>query len=79
MAAVFGTAIVILPVAERERLTRLNDGQRAAVERVLSAEDYALVLGLPGTGKTTLVGAATRATKFALNEMKKLFKREDDF
>ncbi|KAF9356861.1 Tripartite DNA replication factor [Mortierella sp. AD094] len=33
----------------------LNDDQRQAVEAVLSAKDYALILGMPGTGKTTTI------------------------
>ncbi|KAG0308743.1 Tripartite DNA replication factor [Dissophora globulifera] len=33
----------------------LNDDQRRAVEAVLSARDYALILGMPGTGKTTTI------------------------
>ena len=48
--------------AERAQLTHnLNAGQRHAASRVLAARDYALVLGMPGTGKTTLVAAMTRA------------------
>lgn len=35
----------------------LNSSQRLAMERVLDAEDYALVLGMPGTGKTTVIVA----------------------
>ena len=54
-------ALAALPPAEGAALGRLNDGQRTAVGRILSARDYTLVLGMPGTGKTTLVGAATRA------------------
>ncbi|KAI0794807.1 DNA replication factor Dna2-domain-containing protein, partial [Abortiporus biennis] len=34
---------------------RLNDSQRRAMHRVLDAEDYCLILGMPGTGKTTVV------------------------
>ncbi|PIL27261.1 hypothetical protein GSI_10406 [Ganoderma sinense ZZ0214-1] len=37
--------------------SRLNKDQRAAVQKVLCAEDYALVLGMPGTGKTTVIAA----------------------
>ncbi|CCO32082.1 DNA replication ATP-dependent helicase Dna2 [Rhizoctonia solani AG-1 IB] len=37
------------------RAKLLNPNQRAAVELVLRAQDYALVLGMPGTGKTTMV------------------------
>lgn len=33
----------------------LNDDQCAAVHKVLAAEDYALIVGMPGTGKTTSV------------------------
>ncbi|KAG8731035.1 Tripartite DNA replication factor [Ceratobasidium sp. 423] len=37
------------------RAKLLNPNQRAAIELVLRAQDYALVLGMPGTGKTTMV------------------------
>ncbi|KAG0003793.1 Tripartite DNA replication factor [Modicella reniformis] len=33
----------------------LNDDQRRAVEAVLTAKDYALIIGMPGTGKTTTI------------------------
>ncbi|KAF9574864.1 Tripartite DNA replication factor [Mortierella alpina] len=33
----------------------LNDDQRRAIDAVLSARDYALILGMPGTGKTTTI------------------------
>ncbi|KAF9280610.1 Tripartite DNA replication factor [Mortierella alpina] len=33
----------------------LNDDQRGAIDAVLSARDYALILGMPGTGKTTTI------------------------
>ena len=39
----------------------LNVDQRAAVEKVMSARDYALVLGMPGTGKTTTIAHIIRA------------------
>lgn len=35
----------------------LNKDQRRAVQTVLRAEDYALILGMPGTGKTTVIAA----------------------
>ncbi|KAI9653542.1 MAG: Tripartite DNA replication factor [Bathelium mastoideum] len=39
----------------------LNSDQKAAIEKVMSAEDYALVLGMPGTGKTTTIAHIIRA------------------
>lgn len=33
----------------------LNEDQKLAIDKVLSAQDYALVLGMPGTGKTTTI------------------------
>ena len=35
----------------------LNSSQNLAMEKVLDAEDYALILGMPGTGKTTVIAA----------------------
>jgi len=39
----------------------LNSSQNLAMEKVLNAEDYALVLGMPGTGKTTIIAALIKA------------------
>ncbi|KAK3953683.1 DNA replication factor Dna2-domain-containing protein [Pseudoneurospora amorphoporcata] len=39
----------------------LNVDQKAAVQKVMSAQDYALVLGMPGTGKTTTIVHIIRA------------------
>ncbi|TDZ51665.1 DNA replication ATP-dependent helicase/nuclease DNA2 [Colletotrichum trifolii] len=39
----------------------LNVDQRRAIEKVMSAQDYALVLGMPGTGKTTTIAHIIRA------------------
>ena len=36
---------------------RINEEQEVALERVLRAEDYVLLLGMPGTGKTTTIAA----------------------
>lgn len=40
---------------------RINVDQKAAIEKVMSAKDYALVLGMPGTGKTTTIAHIIRA------------------
>ncbi|KAH8922045.1 Dna2-domain-containing protein, partial [Atractiella rhizophila] len=37
------------------KLDGANDDQKAAVMKVLKTEDYALLLGMPGTGKTTTI------------------------
>ncbi|KAF7560575.1 hypothetical protein G7046_g3558 [Stylonectria norvegica] len=39
----------------------LNVDQHRAIEKVMSAKDYALVLGMPGTGKTTTIAHIIRA------------------
>jgi DNA replication ATP-dependent helicase Dna2 len=38
----------------------LNPNQLSALSKVLCAEDYALILGMPGTGKTTVIAALIR-------------------
>ncbi|KAK5134417.1 hypothetical protein LTR08_006464 [Meristemomyces frigidus] len=37
------------------QLGEMNEDQRLAVGKVLGAQDYALILGMPGTGKTTTI------------------------
>ncbi|KAB8339331.1 hypothetical protein FH972_022264 [Carpinus fangiana] len=39
----------------------INEDQRGAIEKIMCAEDYALVLGMPGTGKTTTIAHIIRA------------------
>lgn len=39
----------------RSSLTDFNKDQIKAIENVLRAQDYALILGMPGTGKTTVI------------------------
>ena len=41
-------------------ITDLNPSQVNAISHILSAEDYALVLGMPGTGKTTVIAELVR-------------------
>ncbi|KAG6333843.1 hypothetical protein ID866_5248 [Astraeus odoratus] len=40
--------------------SQLNPSQLGAMTRVVSAHDYALILGMPGTGKTTVIAALIR-------------------
>lgn len=49
---------------------RLNECQRGAIHRTIAAQDYSLILGMPGTGKTTtittLINVLVRAGKSVL-------------
>lgn len=40
--------------------SEMNIDQKAAMQKVMAAEDYALVLGMPGTGKTTTISQIIR-------------------
>jgi len=46
-----------VPMSSAEKASRsvLNESQQAAMAKVLAAQDYAILLGMPGTGKTTTV------------------------
>ncbi|KAG7095095.1 hypothetical protein E1B28_005882 [Marasmius oreades] len=46
-----------LPPAVSKYTAHLNSHQRQALMKVLTAQDYALILGMPGTGKTTVIAA----------------------
>ena len=48
-------------LADTASQASLNVDQKAAIEKVMSAKDYALVLGMPGTGKTTTIAHIIRA------------------
>ncbi|RMY76547.1 hypothetical protein D0863_01865 [Hortaea werneckii] len=50
-----------LPRLPNSQLGEMNEDQQGAVSKVLSAEDYALILGMPGTGKTTTIAHIIRA------------------
>ena len=53
----------VIPSLTRPRpepTTILNSSQLNAISHVLSAEDYALILGMPGTGKTTVIAELVR-------------------
>ncbi|KAF9625151.1 hypothetical protein IFM89_019365 [Coptis chinensis] len=39
----------------------LNNDQRRAIHKILTAKDYALILGMPGTGKTSTMVHAVKA------------------
>ena len=61
-----GAAPTFKPTSSAYTLTEtssqhLNIDQRRAIEKVMSARDYALVLGMPGTGKTTTIAHIIRA------------------
>ncbi|EZF34348.1 hypothetical protein H101_02103 [Trichophyton interdigitale H6] len=61
-----GAAPVFKPGSPLSRLPEsvgpnLNMDQKMAIGKVLTAEDYALVLGMPGTGKTTTIAQIIRA------------------
>ena len=53
-----GSAAAVLRAAAAALAAGLNAEQRLAVQRVLGGADYSLVLGMPGTGKTSLIVAA---------------------
>ncbi|KAJ7535699.1 hypothetical protein O6H91_12G043000 [Diphasiastrum complanatum] len=42
-------------------LPGVNDDQRRAILKILAARDYALILGMPGTGKTSTIVHAVQA------------------
>lgn len=44
-----------------QEMERLNTNQQLAMRRVLCAKDYSLILGMPGTGKTTVIASLIKA------------------
>lgn len=51
----------VVPKLPSATLANLNVDQKRAIEKVMCASDYALVLGMPGTGKTTTIAQIIRA------------------
>ena len=51
----------VVPKLPADTLATLNVDQKRAIEKVMCANDYALVLGMPGTGKTTTIAQIIRA------------------
>ncbi|ESK91611.1 dna replication helicase dna2 [Moniliophthora roreri MCA 2997] len=48
---------LVLPPSVFRHSEHLNPNQQEAMKQVLRARDYALILGMPGTGKTTVIAA----------------------
>ncbi len=44
----------------RSVFSSLNPDQKQAVEKCLSAQDYVMILGMPGTGKTTTIACIVK-------------------
>lgn len=57
----FKTSSSSLSSLQPTQLGDMNEDQQSAVTKVLSAQDYALILGMPGTGKTTTIAHIIRA------------------
>lgn len=61
VAPIFKPAITPFVLADTASQANLNVDQQCAIKKVMSAKDYALVLGMPGTGKTTTIAHIIRA------------------
>lgn len=60
-APTFKLAASLYNLPSQSWQSEMNSDQKAAIEKVMTAEDYALVLGMPGTGKTTTIAHIIRA------------------
>lgn len=58
-APIFNPMPSIVDLPQSSQMS-MNSDQQAAVAKVMSAKDYALVLGMPGTGKTTTIAHIIR-------------------
>ncbi|KAJ1653612.1 DNA replication endonuclease-helicase Dna2 [Dispira simplex] len=56
-----GSPVLQLPELLQDQFAMLNIDQRQAVDKVLHAQDYALILGMPGTGKTSTIAFIVQA------------------
>lgn len=56
----FKPAASALNVVDSTQMS-MNQDQRTAVDKIMSSLDYTLVLGMPGTGKTTTIAQIIRA------------------
>ncbi|KAJ6585002.1 DNA replication factor Dna2-domain-containing protein [Mycena capillaripes] len=54
---VFAEGPTLPPPHLARHFEHLNPNQQDAMEKVLAAQDYAMILGMPGTGKTTVIAA----------------------
>ena len=61
VAPVFRSMPAPYTLAKDSSQASLNVDQKSAIAKVMSAKDYALVLGMPGTGKTTTIAHIIRA------------------
>lgn len=57
----FKTCPTAYSIPKEPGQSSLNADQKRAIEKVMSAEDYVLVLGMPGTGKTSTIAHIIRA------------------
>ncbi|KAF7298895.1 DNA replication helicase [Mycena indigotica] len=54
---VFVDPSTAIPAHLTTHIDSLNSNQQDAIHKVLRAEDYSLILGMPGTGKTTVIAS----------------------
>lgn len=52
--------VILKTTQAQEIMSHLNEGQRNAIKRSLTCQNYLLIKGLPGTGKTQTISALVR-------------------